>query len=99
MSDRDRKSPFRRGGGKPFEKGRKSAGRPAWRDRGGGSDGPVILYCWPTGVAAPAQPPRADPQPPLPGKAPPPPAPQKLATPWPPESVPAPALHPGHQHT
>src|SRR6266404_3459288 len=58
MSDRDRKPPFRRGGGKPFEKGRKSAGRPAWRDRGGGSDGPVILYGWHTVVAALANPER-----------------------------------------
>jgi len=46
MSDRDRKPPFRRGGGKPFKKGQKSAGRPAWRDREAGSDGPVILYGW-----------------------------------------------------
>ena len=58
MSDRDRKPPFRRGGGKPFEKGRKSAGRPAWRDRDGGSDGPVILYGWHTVAAALANPQR-----------------------------------------
>jgi 23S rRNA (guanosine2251-2'-O)-methyltransferase len=58
MSDRDRKSPFRRGGGKPFEKGRKSAGRPAWRDREAGSDGPVILYGWHTVSLALANPER-----------------------------------------
>jgi len=58
MSDRDRKPPFRRSGGKPFEKGRKSPGRPAWRDRDGGSDGPVILYGWHTVAAALANPER-----------------------------------------
>lgn len=58
MSDRDRKPPFRRGGGKPFEKGRKF-GRPADRhERGGGSDGPVILYGWHTVSAALANPER-----------------------------------------
>ena len=59
MSDRDRKPPFRRGGGKPFEKGRKPAGRPIWRDRDGGSDGPVILYGWHTVAAALANPQRS----------------------------------------
>src|ERR1700730_14408262 len=58
MSDRDRKPPFRRSGGKPFEKGRKSPGRPAWRDRDGGSDAPVILYGWHTVAAALATPER-----------------------------------------
>ena len=58
MSDRDRKPPFRRGGGKPFQKGPKSAGRPAWRDREGGSDGPVILYGWHTVSLALANPER-----------------------------------------
>src|SRR6185312_4017459 len=58
MSDRDRKPPFRRGGGKPFEKGRKSSGRPAWRDRETGSDGPAILYGWHTVAAALANPER-----------------------------------------
>ena len=57
MSDRnprDRKPPFRRPGGKPFDKGRPAgdpaAGRrPAWRDRDSGADdGPVILYGWHT---------------------------------------------------
>jgi 23S rRNA (guanosine2251-2'-O)-methyltransferase len=56
MSDRDRKPPFRRGGGKPFEKGRKPGGRPARRDREQGPDGPVILYGWHTVTAALANP-------------------------------------------
>src|SRR6266702_6548640 len=58
MSDRDRKPPFRRSGGKAFEKGRKPGGRPAWRDRDGGADGPVILYGWHTVAAALANPER-----------------------------------------
>ena len=58
MNDRDRKPPFRRGGCKPFEKGRKPGGRPAWRDREAGSDGPVILYGWHTVSAALANPER-----------------------------------------
>src|SRR6266481_3964261 len=58
MSDRDRKPPFRRSGGKPFEKGRKPPRRPAWRDRDGGTDGPVILYGWHTVAAALANPER-----------------------------------------
>lgn len=58
MSDRERKPPFRRGGGKPFEKGRKPGGRPAWRDRDTGPDGPVILYGWHTVAAALANPER-----------------------------------------
>ena len=58
MSDRDRKPPFRRGGGKPFEKGRKPGGRPLRRDRDAGSDGPVILYGWHTVAAALANPER-----------------------------------------
>jgi 23S rRNA (guanosine2251-2'-O)-methyltransferase len=58
MSDRnprDRKPPFRRPGGKPFDKGRPAGGhaaagrRPAWRDRDtGADDGPAILYGWHT---------------------------------------------------
>jgi len=44
MSDRDRKPPFRRGGGKPFEKGRKPGGRPAWRDRDSSPDGLAKKY-------------------------------------------------------
>lgn len=58
MSDRDRKPPFRRGGGKPFQKGQKSAGRPAFRERAGGGDGPVILYGWHTVSLALANPER-----------------------------------------
>src|SRR3954464_8712826 len=58
MSDRDRKPPFRRGGGKPFEKGRKSGFRPARRDREASPDGPVILYGWHTVSAALANPQR-----------------------------------------
>jgi 23S rRNA (guanosine2251-2'-O)-methyltransferase len=58
MSDRDRKPPFRRGGGKPSDKGRGFARRPDRRDRGEASDGPVILYGWHTVVAALANPQR-----------------------------------------
>src|SRR5215218_4313323 len=58
MSDRDRKPPFRRGGGKPFENRRKSAGRPTRRDREASPDGPVILYGWHTVAAALANPQR-----------------------------------------
>jgi 23S rRNA (guanosine2251-2'-O)-methyltransferase len=58
MNDRDRKPPFRRGGGKPFEKGRKPPFRPGRRDREGGSDGSVILYGWHTVTAALANPER-----------------------------------------
>ncbi|MGH6642858.1 MAG: 23S rRNA (guanosine(2251)-2'-O)-methyltransferase RlmB [Bradyrhizobium sp.] len=58
MSDRDRKPPFRRGGGKPFENRRKSAGRPVWRDRDASPDGSVILYGWHTVAAALANPER-----------------------------------------
>ena len=58
MSDRDRKPPFRRGGGKPFENRRKSGGRPVRRDRDASPDGPVILYGWHTVAAALANPER-----------------------------------------
>jgi len=58
MSDRDRKPPFRRSGAKPFEKGRKSAGRPVWRSRDSDADGPVILYGWHTVSLALANPER-----------------------------------------
>src|SRR6478609_9099548 len=58
MNDRDRKPPFRKSGGKRFEKGRKSSGRPVWRDRETASDGPVILYGWHTVSAALANPER-----------------------------------------
>jgi 23S rRNA (guanosine2251-2'-O)-methyltransferase len=60
MNDRDRRPPFRKDGGKSFEKGRKSgprpASRPTWRDRDSGGDGPAILYGWHTVSAALANP-------------------------------------------
>jgi 23S rRNA (guanosine2251-2'-O)-methyltransferase len=58
MSERDRKPPFRRAGGKSFGKGR-GAGRqrPAW-ERDPGGDGPVILYGWHTVTLALANPKR-----------------------------------------
>jgi len=58
MSDRDRKPPFRRGGGKPFEKGRKFVRSPGRRGRDSSPDGPVILYGWHTVSAALANPER-----------------------------------------
>src|SRR5689334_5900066 len=58
MSDRDRKPPFRRGGGKPFEKGRKFARPPGRRERDTSPDAPVILYGWHTVTAALANPER-----------------------------------------
>src|SRR5215470_12463770 len=58
MTDRDRRPPFRKGGGKSFEKGRKSAPRPGWRERDSGGDGPAILYGWHTVSAALANPQR-----------------------------------------
>ena len=48
MSERGSRPPFRRGGGKPFGKGRPGGPRPAWRDRDTDGDGPVILYGWHT---------------------------------------------------
>jgi 23S rRNA (guanosine2251-2'-O)-methyltransferase len=56
MTNRDRKPPFPRGGAKSFETGRKSAPRPAWRERDSGGDGPAILYGWHTVSAALANP-------------------------------------------
>ncbi|HKU08966.1 MAG TPA: 23S rRNA (guanosine(2251)-2'-O)-methyltransferase RlmB [Bradyrhizobium sp.] len=59
MNDRDRRPPFRKGGGKSFEKGRKFSARPAsrpWQDRDSGGDGPAILYGWHTVSAALANP-------------------------------------------
>src|SRR5947208_6782360 len=60
MTNRHRTPPFRKGGGKSFEKGRKSGPRPAsrssWRDRDSGGDGPSILYGWHTVSAALANP-------------------------------------------
>jgi 23S rRNA (guanosine2251-2'-O)-methyltransferase len=58
MSDRDRKQHFRRGGGKGADRGRETGRRPAWRDRDGSPDGPVILYGWHTVAAALANPQR-----------------------------------------
>jgi 23S rRNA (guanosine2251-2'-O)-methyltransferase len=58
MSDGDKKQRFRRFGGKGSEKARGPGGRPAWRDRDGGPDGPVILYGWHTVAAALANPQR-----------------------------------------
>jgi 23S rRNA (guanosine2251-2'-O)-methyltransferase len=58
MSDRDRKPQFRRGPGRPFEKGRKSPRAPVWRDREAAADAPVILYGWHTVTAALANPQR-----------------------------------------
>jgi 23S rRNA (guanosine2251-2'-O)-methyltransferase len=58
MSDRDRKRNFRRGGGKAPDRDRETGRRPAWRDREGSADGPVILYGWHTVTAALANPQR-----------------------------------------
>src|ERR1700712_4433318 len=58
MNERDRKQKFRRGGGKPAGKGRGPRGKPAWRDRDSGLDGPVILDGWHTVAAALANPQR-----------------------------------------
>ena len=56
MSDRDRKPQFRRGAGKPFDKG--PSRRPAWRERAANPDGPAILYGWHTVTMALANPER-----------------------------------------
>jgi len=58
MTDRDRKQPFRRRGGKGADKQRQNGRRPPWRDREGGPDDPVVLYGWHTVVAALANPER-----------------------------------------
>jgi 23S rRNA (guanosine2251-2'-O)-methyltransferase len=58
MSDRDRKPPFRRGGGKGPARGRESGRRPARLGHQAGADGPVILYGWHTVAAALANPQR-----------------------------------------
>jgi len=47
-----------RGGGKPFNRPGKSAGRAVWRDRDSHPDGPVILYGWHTVTMALANPAR-----------------------------------------
>ena len=56
MSDRDRKPPFQRGGGKGADKHRESGRRTPWRDRDPSPDGPVVLYGWHTVAAALANP-------------------------------------------
>jgi 23S rRNA (guanosine2251-2'-O)-methyltransferase len=61
MNDRDRKPPFRRGGGKDPNKagkGRDFGRRPGRRDREASPDDQVILYGWHTVVAALANPQR-----------------------------------------
>src|SRR4051794_19952668 len=58
MSDRDRKQPFRRGGGKGTDKARDSGRWPARRGRDASPDGPAILYGWHTVAAARAHPER-----------------------------------------
>jgi 23S rRNA (guanosine2251-2'-O)-methyltransferase len=52
MRDRDRKQPFRRGGGKGPAGGHEPGRRPPFRGRGENPDGPVILYGWHTVAAA-----------------------------------------------
>src|SRR6202050_3334298 len=56
MSDRDRKPPFQRGGGKGADKRRESGRRTPWRNRDPSPDGPVVLYGWYTVAAALANP-------------------------------------------
>src|SRR3954464_3675051 len=58
MSNRDRKPPFRRGGGKAPDRARQSGRRPPFRDREASPDGPAILYGWHTVAAALANPQR-----------------------------------------
>ena len=58
MNDRDRRPKFRRGGGKPADRGGGFGRRPDRRDREGSPDGPVILYGWHTVAAALANPQR-----------------------------------------
>jgi 23S rRNA (guanosine2251-2'-O)-methyltransferase len=58
MNDRKFGPKGRRGGGKPFKKPGKSAGRPGWRERDSDPDGPVILYGWHTVTMALANPAR-----------------------------------------
>jgi 23S rRNA (guanosine2251-2'-O)-methyltransferase len=57
MTNRDRRPPFRRGGGKSPDKGRPYGGPPR-REREAGPDGAIILYGWHTVAAALANPQR-----------------------------------------
>jgi 23S rRNA (guanosine2251-2'-O)-methyltransferase len=56
MSERDRKPPFRRAGGKLNDKPRRFGRSPFRQDRESGSDGPAILYGWHTVTLALANP-------------------------------------------
>lgn len=60
MTDRNKRRPFRPGGGRPFDKkgppGQKPGPRPSWRERDGDTDGPAILYGWHTVTLALANP-------------------------------------------
>jgi 23S rRNA (guanosine2251-2'-O)-methyltransferase len=60
MTDRDRRRPFRPGGGRPFDKkgppGQKPGPRASGRERDRDTDGPAILYGWHTVTLALANP-------------------------------------------
>src|SRR5689334_21985882 len=60
MTDRNKRRPFRPGGGRPFDKkgppGPKPGPRPSWRERDKDTDGPAILYGWHTVTLALANP-------------------------------------------
>ena len=56
MNDRKFAPRTGRSGAKLFNKGGKSAPRPAWRDRDSAADGPVIIYGWHTVTMALANP-------------------------------------------
>jgi 23S rRNA (guanosine2251-2'-O)-methyltransferase len=58
MTERKFRPKSRGGGGKPFNRPGKSAGRPAWRERDSAADGPAILYGWHTVTMALANPQR-----------------------------------------
>src|SRR5690242_16107252 len=48
MTDHKQKRPFRKGGGRPFDKGGPRGPRPTWHDRDKAADGPAVLYGWHT---------------------------------------------------
>jgi len=48
MIDRKQKRPFRKGGGRPFDKGGPRGPKVAWHDRDKAADSPSILYGWHT---------------------------------------------------